>query len=98
MTSLKTLAGIAFSVLLFAPGAVNAKGPGRGSSPAHTPGGPQGQGVHGPSWTSPPGWSQGDKSGWSSGATVPPGFDNGGKTGWGTTTTTLPPGIQKRQH
>jgi hypothetical protein len=95
MRSFKLLAAGVFSgAVLLTTAAANAKGPGGGGAPTHTPGVPQGQGMHGGTWTSPPGWSQGDKTGWN-GATVPAGFDNGSKTGW--STTTLPPGIQKKE-
>jgi hypothetical protein len=40
----------------------------------------------------PPGWSQGEKTGWQ-GGDVPPGFDNGNKNGWNGGT--LPPGFSQ---
>jgi hypothetical protein len=101
MRSLNIWAGAVFSgaVLLMAATA-SAKGPAGGGLTTRTPGVPQGQGasqgqgVQGGTWTSPPGWSQGDRKGWD-GATTPPGFDNGNRAGW--STGTLPPGIQKKQ-
>ena len=93
------MAGMVF----FSAAAAEAKGPkgsNQGKGPSFSTGTSQGQGIQGGDWTTPPGWTQGQKKGWE-GQTVPPvppvppGFENGNKQGW--QTESLPPGLQKKQ-
>lgn len=75
-----------------------ARGPGGG--PGFGAGGP-GVGAHGPGFGPsglPPGFSEGNKTGWNGGST-PPGWDKGKKKGWDCTLGTtgcVPPGLQHR--
>ena len=94
------LTSIMAGMVFFSTAVAEAKGPkgNQGKKPSFSTGTSQGQGIQGGGWTTPPGWTQGQKKGWE-GQTetpVPPGFENGNnKRGW--QTGYLPPGLQKKQ-
>jgi hypothetical protein len=80
---------VTLTIAMMAPPTASARG-GMGGG-----GGGAGLGGHAPTWqgSSPPGFSQGTKTGWRGGS-VPPGWSKGKKTGWNGRG--VPPGLYGR--
>src|SRR6266508_573630 len=90
MRKLLITAAVAISVAA----STNAFAAGRGGGGVGGAGVAGSNGIGGNTWTTPPGFGQGNKNGWQGGS-VPPGWDNGNRQGWGGQS--LPPGLQRRQ-
>ena len=86
---MRLLCVLAFSLPILAIAAthVSARGGPGGGPPGHAGGPPTWQG------SSPPGFSQGGKTGWNDGS-VPPGWSKGKKKGW--RGRNVPPGLSGR--